>query len=150
MHDYGTFKGNQLDVLKSISALKQIKRPKDEPILKLVNPHNPKANLTARVRSYWQVNCSHCHVEAGGGNAQMELEYRTKLEDTRTLNAKPVHKDFGLGTQARIIVPGMPGHSVMLQRIISPGAGRMPPIGHPALDPQWIQLLTQWISGLEK
>ena len=149
-HDYGTFKGNQLDVLKSISALKQIKRPKDGPILKLVNPRNPKANLTARVRSYWQANCSHCHVEAGGGNAQMELEYRTKLEDTRTLNAKPVHKDFGLGTQARIIVPGMPGHSVMLQRIISPGAGRMPPIGHPALDPQWIQLLTQWISGLEK
>ena len=47
---------------------------------------------------------------------------------------------------ARIIAPGDPAHSVMLQRIIRPGPGRMPPIGAIAPDPQWIQLLAEWIA----
>ena len=47
---------------------------------KLVDPYDPKQDLNARARSYLHANCSQCHVEAGGGNAQMDLEFLTKPE----------------------------------------------------------------------
>ena len=113
---------------------------------RFTNPYNPKADRTARVRAYWQVNCATCHVNAGGGNSQMILSHHLKLDVTKTLGAEPVHTRFGLGENARIITPGDPAHSVMLQRIIRPAPSRMPPIGATAPDPIWIQLLTEWIA----
>jgi hypothetical protein len=85
-------------------------------------------------------------VNAGGGNSQMILSHHLKLDATKTLGAEPVHARFDLGGKARIIAPGDPAHSVMLQRIIRPGPGRMPPIGAIAPDPKWIQLLAEWIA----
>ena len=76
----------------------------------------------------------------------MLLSHHLTLDATKTLDAQPVHARFGLGDKARIIAPGDPAHSVMLQRIIRPGPGRMPPIGAIAPDPQWIQLLAEWIA----
>ena len=115
----------------------------------LVNPHESKVTPESRVRSYWQVNCAHCHVEAGGGNSKMELEWGETLAGTQTVDIDPVHTRFGLGPNARIIAPGHPVNSVMLRRIISPGPGRMPPIGAVSPDPRWIGLFTQWISELK-
>ena len=89
-------------------------------------------------------------MEAGGGNAQMKLDYRTALGKTGTIDVGPVHKDFGIGEIARIITPGRPDHSVMLQRVVGAAEGRMPPIGATTLDPQWVNLLVQWIKQIEK
>ena len=114
----------------------------------LPNPYDDSLELESRVRSYWQANCAHCHVEAGGGNAQMELEWRRTLADTRTVNAEPVHSRFGLGPKARIVSPGDLGHTIMMQRISGTGRGRMPPVGGVLPDPQWIALFTRWVSGL--
>ena len=116
---------------------------------KLVDPYDSKVAIEPRIRSYWQANCAHCHVEAGGGNAKMELEWHRALVDTRTIDIEPVHTRFGLGPGARIISPGYPANSVMLRRIISPGSGRMPPIGAASPDPRWIQLFSQWIAALK-
>ena len=52
---------------------------------RLVDPHDSKMAIETRVRSYWQANCAHCHVEAGGGNAKMELEWHRALGDTRDM-----------------------------------------------------------------
>jgi glucose/arabinose dehydrogenase len=144
-HDFGDGPVNQIDWLVKKKILNSGKGGKAP----LVNPHDSKAPLELRVRAYWQVNCSHCHVEAGGGNAQMELEWSRKLADTGTVNAEPVHTRFKLGDKARIVVPGDVGHSVMLQRIISPGAGRMPPVGTTSPDPKWIALFTKWVSEMK-
>jgi hypothetical protein len=79
----------------------------------------------------------------------MELEWHHSLVDTLTVDVKPVHTRFDLGESARIIAPGYPANSVMLRRIISPGQGRMPPVGAALPDPHWIGLFTQWLSELE-
>ena len=115
----------------------------------LPNPYDSSLGLEARVRSYLHANCAHCHIEAGGGNAKMELEWSRALKDTFTVGVEPVHSRFGLGDKARIVSVGDLGHSVMLQRIIRPGPGRMPPVGGVLPDPQWINLFTRWVSGLK-
>src|SRR5262249_9683881 len=38
---------------------------------KLVDPYDARQDLNLRARSYLHANCAQCHVEAGGGNAQM-------------------------------------------------------------------------------
>jgi hypothetical protein len=150
-HDYGEVKANQIQELSRLGLVSGARPENYEPNGKsaknrFTNPYDAKADRTARVRAYWQVNCATCHVNAGGGNSQMILSHHLKLDATKTLGAVPVHARFDLGEKARIIAPGDPAHSVMLQRIIRPGPGRMPPIGATAPDPKWIQLLAKWIA----
>ena len=154
VHDYGEGQFSQIEGLTRLGILTGANpaeyRPGGKAVgRRLVDPHDSKMAIEPRVRSYWQANCAHCHVEAGGGNANMELEWHRALVDTRTINIEPVHTRFGLGPSARIISPGYPANSVMLRRIISPGPGRMPPIGAASPDPRWIQLFSQWISALK-
>ena len=144
-HDFGNEPENQIEWLKKTKLLTGVKLTKET----MTDPRDEAAPLEKRVRAYWQVNCSHCHIEAGGGNAKMELEWSRKLADTVTLNAQPVHTRFGLGDKARIIAPANPAQSVMLQRIIRPGPGRMPPVGALSPDPKWIALFTKWVSEMK-
>jgi hypothetical protein len=116
---------------------------------RLPNPYDESLALEPRVRAYWQANCAHCHVEAGGGNAQMELEWSRSLKDTGTVDMEPLHSRFQLGEQARIVASGDIGRTVMMQRISGTGTGRMPPVGGVLPDPQWVQLLVQWVSELK-
>jgi glucose/arabinose dehydrogenase len=150
-HDYGEVKANQIQVLSRLGLVSGARAENynvggKSANNRFTNPYDAKAKRTVRVRAYWQVNCATCHVNSGGGNAQMLLSHHLTLDATKTLDAQPVHARFGLGDKARIIAPGDPAHSVMLQRIIRPGPGRMPPIGAIAPDPQWIQLLAEWIA----
>ena len=119
-----------------------------ENMRRLVNPYDATQDLTARVRSYLHANCSHCHVEAGGGNAPMELEFRTLLSKTRTINVPPIHNNYNL-PDPRIIAPGHVENSVMFQRIAGTGVGKMPPVGAQGLDADWIQLLVEWITKMK-
>ena len=93
-------------------------------------------------------NCAICHVEAGGGNAQMELEFTTKREKTRILDVKPVHDTYGLA-EARLIAPGHPERSVLLHRIAHRGAGHMPPLATSVVDRESVELLRAWITQLK-
>ena len=150
-HNYGEVKANQIQMLSQLGLVSGARPERynaggKSANNRFTNPYNPKADRTARVRTYWQVNCATCHVNGGGGNSQMILSHHLKLDATKTLGAEPVHARFGLGGEARIIAPGDPAHSVMLQRIIRFGPGRMPPIGATAPDPKWIQLLAEWIA----
>jgi glucose/arabinose dehydrogenase len=152
--DFGHGPINQIEGLTRLGVLTGAElaeyRPGGKAVgRKLVDPYESQVALEPRVRSYWQANCAHCHVEAGGGNATMELEWGKTLDGTQVVDIEPVHTRFGLGSNARIIAPGYPVNSVMLRRIISPGPGRMPPIGAVSPDPRWIGLFTQWVSELE-
>jgi mono/diheme cytochrome c family protein len=114
----------------------------------LVDPYDKKQDLTARAKSYLHANCSQCHVEAGGGNAQMELEFTTKLEDMRLVGVKPLHDAFDLA-DAKLIAPGHPEQSVLLHRMAQRKAGFMPPLATSKVDDDAVRLLDEWIKQLK-
>jgi mono/diheme cytochrome c family protein len=115
---------------------------------KLVDPYDKKQDVSLRARSYLHSNCAQCHVEAGGGNAQMELEFTTPLDKTRLVGVKPVHDSFGV-KNAALVVPGHPESSVLLKRISHRDKGQMPPLATRIVDHQAVQLMTEWISQLD-
>jgi glucose/arabinose dehydrogenase len=116
---------------------------------KMADPYDKNNDLTLRARSYLQSNCAQCHVEAGGGNAQMELEFLTQLDKMRVVNVKPVHDAFGI-PDAKLISPGHPAKSVLLRRISHRDKGHMPPLATSMVDEAAVQLLHDWILQLGK
>ena len=115
---------------------------------RLVDPYDRKLDVKLRARSYLHANCAQCHVEAGGGNAQMELEFTTKLDKMRLIDVKPVHDSYGL-PDARLVAPGHPERSVMLRRISHRDAGHMPPLATSIVDRQAVQVMHDWIKQLK-
>ncbi|VTS06280.1 PQQ-dependent sugar dehydrogenase [Tuwongella immobilis] len=114
---------------------------------KLVNPFDDQQPLTLRAKSYLHANCASCHVEAGGGNAAMELEFTTALEKMRIVDEKPRHATFDL-PDARLIAPGAPERSVLLHRISHRQSGHMPPLSTSVVDAKANALLREWIRSL--
>jgi len=111
------------------------------------DPFDKNADLNLRARSYLQANCAICHIEAGGGNSLMDLEFTTPPDKTRLFDVPPEHDTFGL-PNARLISPGHPESSVLLYRLIIRGNGQMPPLASNASDARAIRLLTEWIKQM--
>ena len=116
---------------------------------KLVDPYDKKQDLNARVRSYLHSNCSQCHVEAGGGNAAMELEFTKTPDEMKIFDVKPQHDSFGI-KDARIIAPGHPERSVMLHRISQRDKGHMPPLATRVVDQEMVAAMREWIRTMPK
>lgn len=119
---------------------------------RLVNPLDDRHDLEARARSYLQSNCGSCHVAAGGGNAQIDLEYMSATE-TRPLAAmkaigvKPLHAAFDL-PDARVVAAGDPERSVLFARMNRRGPGQMPQLATAVVDEEAVALLRSWIESL--
>lgn len=148
IHDYGQSEANQLDVLEKIGVLKVTKK-KDEKLPKLANPYDETAELDARARSYLHVNCAVCHVKAGGGNAQMELDYTATRDKMNVVDVKPLHHQFNI-KDARLIAPGDPDRSVLLHRVSIREQGQMPQLATARVDEPAIAMLRKWILTLRK
>jgi glucose/arabinose dehydrogenase len=115
---------------------------------RLVNPYDRSADLNARARSYLHANCSQCHVEAGGGNALMELEFTTPRRRMRVFDVKPQHHTYGIA-DARLIAPGHPEKSLLYLRVSRRGEGQMPPLATSEVDREAVQLLHDWIAHMK-
>jgi hypothetical protein len=116
---------------------------------KLVNPYDKTNSLEARVKSYLHSNCANCHINAGGGNSQMDLDFFADKTKIKILDEKPNHHTFGF-KDAKIIAPGDPERSVLLHRISIVGTGQMPQISRNMVDKQAVELFTEWIRSLPK
>ena len=71
-------------------------------------------------------------------------EPRTRV----SIDEKPLHDTFGM-ENARLIAPGHPDRSVLLQRVAIRGRGQMPQLATSIVDRQAVELLRQWIQQLE-
>lgn len=150
--------GKELDEYVSIHSQQPNQRqPKASDLLhqspatfkKLVDPYDPKQDLTARAKSWLHANCASCHVEAGGGNAAMELEFVTALDKMRILDVKPLHQNFAM-PDAKLVAPGDPARSVLLKRIGLRGPHQMPPLSSNRVDERGVALMKEWIESLKK
>ncbi len=119
------------------------KRPKE--MGKLFDLADHTADIELRARSYLHANCAYCHVDAGGGNAAIVLDYFSARDRTKTVDVAPLHHRFGLD-DARIVAAGRPDRSVLLHRLQTRGTGQMPPLATTQLDREAIEVIRQWIA----
>ena len=155
--DYGGIRDNQLRALKHIGffTVPKVagKRDPNRPfrdaakLPRLPDPFDTKQPLDARARSYLHANCWHCHVENGGGNADLELHFNKKGKDARIYDAKPRHITFNI-KNPRLIAPGAPDRSLILYRVGHRGKGQMPPLATREPDRRALKLLRDWVNGL--
>jgi uncharacterized repeat protein (TIGR03806 family) len=146
VHDYGGVRDNQLRTLQHLGVFTgTLPKPSDD---RLVDPYDANQDLNARARSYLHVNCSVCHVEAGGGNAKMELGFTTKPERMNLFGARPQHDSFGIDN-AMLISPGDPDRSILYQRLSRRGRGQMPPLVTAAVDEPAVALFRDWIRDMK-
>lgn len=146
-HHYGDVVANQLETLEHLGVFKE-KLPKPAAELpRLVDYRDGTADRHLRARSYLHANCAHCHRMWGGGNADFDLQASLPLTETRTIQTRPGQGTFKL-SDPRILVPGNPERSLVLQRMRLDGLGRMPHIASNQPDQAAIELLRDWIASL--
>ena len=145
-NDYAGIADNQLRTLEHIGLFSAERKSRAKE--NLVNPYDSTHGVDARARSYLHVNCSVCHIEAGGGNAKMELGITTKPERMNLFEARPQHDTFGI-KNAMLVAPGEPDRSILLHRISRRARGQMPPLVSTRVDDAAVALLREWISNMK-
>ncbi len=137
---------NQLRTLEHIGMLdKPLPAPADQ-LPALVAPDG-SAPLDARARSYLHANCSFCHRPTGGGGGTIDLRYATPFASMNACNATPQTGDLGIPL-AKVIAPGSPATSILVQRPKHTDVLRMPPLGTLVVDPVGVGILEQWVQGM--
>ena len=114
---------------------------------RLVNPHDESADLNARARSYLHVNCAHCHRFGGGGTAVIDLRVEAPRDEMQLIDTRPTQGAFRI-SDAALVAPGRPSHSVLYYRAAKLGRGRMPYAGSQIVDQEGLELLADWIGEL--
>ncbi|WP_169977311.1 PQQ-dependent sugar dehydrogenase [Tautonia rosea] len=146
--DYGNGRvANQLATLEHIGLFKEPLPNRPEALPKLVDPSDETAPIEARARSYLHANCASCHVEAGGGNAAINLRFDAPLDRLRLVDEAPTQGDLGIAN-ARLVAPGDPERSVLYHRITRRGPNQMPPLATTRIDPDAEALVRAWIEQL--
>jgi uncharacterized repeat protein (TIGR03806 family) len=141
---------NQLDHFETLGVVK-INRPKKdgEKLPRLANPYDEKEKLEDRARAYLHANCAQCHIQAGGGNSQIELAHHTALDKMKAVDQPPLHHKFDLN-DPKIIAPGFPERSILLHRVALRGRGQMPQLATSKIDTKAVKMLSEWIRKLPK
>ena len=138
---------NQLVAFERMGLFKSKLPTGPEGLPKLADPSNEQEPIDARVVAYLHSNCASCHVPAGGGNAAMELSHPTPFSKMGILDVLPKHHDLGIAG-AKLVLPGSPEKSVLLERIARRGKDQMPPLASNEIDHQAVGLIRKWIEGL--
>lgn len=143
--DYAHGRADQLAVLTELNVLESA----TEPAVAYVDPADRTAELEARVRSYLDANCAHCHRPGGYTPPDLGLDLRlaTALSDTGLCDPLRYASPFVPG-EVRV-VPGHPEESNVYLRMTMRGDGQMPLVGSALVDPLADALLNRWITSLD-
>jgi len=112
-----------------------------------LTPPGPAATVDTRARAWLHANCAHCHRRNGGGSVPIMVNVELSLTETKLLDESPLRGEFGL-PNAKVITPGAPERSVLLNRVMRLGSGHMPAIGAREPDPDGIRILRDWIAAM--
>jgi glucose/arabinose dehydrogenase/mono/diheme cytochrome c family protein len=111
----------------------------------LAKPDDTTVSQEFRVRSYLFANCANCHRPGGPALANFDARISTPTDDANLINGALINS---MGDPAnRTLVPNLPEHSMILQRMSIRGPGQMPPIASNVPDEAGIDLLRSFITG---
>jgi uncharacterized repeat protein (TIGR03806 family) len=150
--DFGGGAENQIDYLASRGLLDGAPPPAAQR-QRLVDPFGT-APLDDRARSYLDANCAHCHAS---GASATESGLFLSWEETDPVSSTvwgicktPISfkaEPCGLSYD---IVPGSPEQSILVCRMMSRQKDvQMPEIGSLRVDAHGVELMREWISGME-
>jgi uncharacterized repeat protein (TIGR03806 family) len=101
----------------------------------------------ARVRSYLDANCAHCH-RPEGTPATWDARWDTPIEQQGIIDAPVRREDLGL-VGARIVAPQAADRSVLLTRMLSTaGPVQMPPLARNVVHAAAAEVVAAWIQSL--
>jgi uncharacterized repeat protein (TIGR03806 family) len=103
-----------------------------------------------RARAYLEVNCAHCHSDAGTARTTGLILWASETSASRYGVCKtPVAAGEATGGFQYDVVPGDPDHSIVAFRMAATRPQvAMPQISRSVVDKQGLELVRQWIAGL--
>ncbi len=107
------------------------------------------APLDLKARSYLHANCAHCHQNGAGAAVDLSLKITDSDQALKAINIAPSKGDLGL-KDGKLIASGDSLSSVLLFRMASSSAGRMPHIGSREVDFSAIKLISDWINRMSQ
>lgn len=138
---------NQLRTLEHIGIFDKPLSAPPEQLVAYPDPNDTQAPIDRRARAYLHANCSICHRPMGGGGGLMDFRFATAFGDTNACNANPTAGDLGIAG-AKILVPGDPMKSLLVQRPSRVGADRMPPLATSVVDTSGVGVLSTWVTSV--
>ncbi|HEY8977446.1 MAG TPA: SO2930 family diheme c-type cytochrome [Burkholderiaceae bacterium] len=106
--------------------------------------------IAARARSYLDVNCAHCHQNAGtASNTSLRLDALGPADWSLGICKPSVAAGKGTGDRIDDIVPGKPDESILPFRLASTEGGvMMPELGRNTVHQEGVQLIRDWIASM--
>jgi uncharacterized repeat protein (TIGR03806 family) len=114
---------------------------------RLVAVDDESAPLEHRVRSYLDANCMNCHRPGANIPSAFDARFDTPLAQAKVLDAPTMSDSLGIASP-RVVAPGDPGRSLLLQRMVQTERFKMPPLARDRVDRAAIAALERWIATL--
>ncbi len=114
------------------------------------NWEDTSAELELRVRSYFDINCAHCHVDGGHCGARNLRMSFTENVDHYNMGICSI-PDMPLPNldSTTLIVPGDAENSILYYRVLTTSEeNRMPMTGRTITHTEFVSLLEEWINSL--
>ena len=102
-------------------------------------------SLEDRARSYLDANCANCH-RPNGTVAGFDARYDTPLAEQNILGGHVLIDQRIDG--ARVVAPNDVWRSILLMRVDTTNAYKMPPLARNSVDELGVNLLRDWIKSL--
>jgi uncharacterized repeat protein (TIGR03806 family) len=119
-------------------------------IVSVVDYKDTSKPIDLRVRSYFDANCSHCHVD-GGEADHFALRFafnQTDIIENMGVNVRAEH--FLAGYNGRIVQPNTISQSILHYRVNTETDNFyiMPPLGRTKKHDEGLALIEEWINSL--
>ncbi len=144
-YDYPEGRYNQLAALAEAGYL-ELPGPIGE-LPAFPDPADAEAEIESIARAILDANCAMCHREEGLANADIDLRAGTPFADTGLCDELPEQGDLGID-DARLLAPGDPNRSILLQRMLRRGEEQMPPIASTITDTRGTAAIGTWIQTM--
>ena len=140
--------GNELETLEFVGMFDAPLPAAPDNLDRLPRIDDGNATLEDRARAYLHANCAMCHRPNGPGQGSEDFRYWLPSSQIGAIDQEPTQGDLGLATP-KLIAPGSPQNSVLLQRMLTLDVkNRMPPLASAVVDAEGAQLVTNWIDGM--